>query len=268
MSYIETEFRPASLIAGLKRYSVVMSALILRDIRSRYLGSGWGYLISLGLPLAHIAILMVVNFVLSRLHPYGETALLWYATGIVPFMAFNYMARYITIGFAQNSPLLSFPAVKTLDIVAARVIVEVLGVGLVFGIVFSTLAVFGVDFSPRHVPTAFLAMGLGLILGIGLGIVTALLSKIAPMWNVVGLLFLMLQWAISGVLFVPSHIPEIARDILAYNPVMHVVGIFRSAYYEGYASDWLDIGFTAKCGVSLLFFALATERIVRGRILQ
>jgi capsular polysaccharide transport system permease protein len=268
MSYADADFQPASLLTGFRRYRVVMSALILRDIRSRYFGSAWGYLISLGWPLTHIGVLMILNYVFARVHPYGETALLWYATGIVPFMAFNYMARFITLGFVQNTPLLSFPAVKTLDIVMARVIVEILGAGMVFAIIYATLAAVGVDFFPVHAPTAFYGMAIGLLLGVGLGIIIALLSKIAPMWSVVGFLFLLVQWGISGIFFVPSHIPEIVRDILWYNPVMHSVALFRAGYYEGYAADWLDVGYAVKCGFGLLFVAMSVERIIRGRILQ
>jgi capsular polysaccharide transport system permease protein len=266
MAYSETDFNPAPLMVGLRRYRAVMSALLLRDIKSRYFGSAWGYLISLGWPLAHIAILMAINSILGRMHPYGDSTLLWYASGITPYMVFSYTARFIALGFLMNSPLLSFPEVKTLDILFARVAVEILSSGLVFIVVYLCLAYAGVDFMPVDPAMAFTATSICILNGIGLGIIMALLAKLSLVWNVIGILILIVLWGISGVLFVPSFTFETIRDILVYNPVMHAVSMYRAAYYEGYAADWLDVEYSVKFGLALLAIALVLERILRGRL--
>ena len=89
----------------------VIVALMLHDIRSRMGGSAIGFFV-MGIcwPLSHIVILLIINAGLGRAAPYGESAALWYATGIVPFMAFQYMSRFIMLGIVLKRPLLSFPA--------------------------------------------------------------------------------------------------------------------------------------------------------------
>ncbi|MGL4242965.1 MAG: ABC transporter permease [Beijerinckiaceae bacterium] len=245
-----------------------MGALIMRDIKGRYFGNAWGYVISLGWPLTHIAILMVINRYLGAMQPYGDSALLWYATGIVPFMAFNYTARFIMLGFIQNYPLLSFPIIKPLDIIISRIVVEILSVGIVFCMVFVTLSFFSVDFTPVDFVRAFYALSLCVFGGIGYGLILAIMARISGFWGVIGVLFLIVLWAISGIYFVPSSLPSVALEIFAWNPVMHSVSFFRTAYFDGYASDWLDVAFAVKAGFIAIFLALLTERLLRVRLRQ
>ncbi len=120
------------MAAALISYSHVLRALLLRDIKSRFLGSAWGYLLSIAWPLSHILLLLIIHGVFGRVQPYGDSAAVWYSTGIVPFMAFSYTLRFIVLGLIQNSPLLSFPVVKVTDIVFARALVEIFSVFLVF----------------------------------------------------------------------------------------------------------------------------------------
>jgi capsular polysaccharide transport system permease protein len=262
----EPQFERAPVAEGLRRYGNVMGALLLHDLKSRYFGSVWGYLITLGWPLVHMAVLLVINFFLNRMQPYGDSVVLWFATGIVPFLAFSYIARFTSLGLLLNAPLLSFPVVKTMDIIIARVIVEVLSAAVVFVTVYICLLPLDVDFIPNDVPMAFAAVAIGLLNGIGLGILMSLLSRLSVAWNVAGVLLLIVLWGISGVMFVPSQVPAIARDILALNPVMHSVSMYRAAYYEGYAADWIDVAYSVKFGVALLALALVTERVLRGRL--
>ena len=84
----------------------VLFGLILRDIKTRFGGSIWGYLISLGWPLSHILIILLINLAMGRLPPYGDSAAIWFSTGIVPFMAFSYMSRFIMMAISTNRPLL------------------------------------------------------------------------------------------------------------------------------------------------------------------
>jgi capsular polysaccharide transport system permease protein len=266
VQHVEEQFPRASLAEGLQRYGNVMGALLLRDLKSRYFGSSWGYLISLGWPLSHMALVMTVHFFLTRIQPYGDSTLIWYATGIVPFLAFSYIARFIALGLLLNYPLMNFPVVKTIDIIMARVAVEILGAALTFLVVYLCLLLLDVDFMPVDIPKAFGAVAICLLNGIGLGILMALLARLSIVWNVLGVLILIGLYAISGVLFVPSHMPQVLRDILAYNPIMHSVSMFRAAYFEGYASDWLDVGYSVKFGVAFLAVSLACERLLRGRL--
>jgi hypothetical protein len=122
---------------------------------------------AIGWPLSHVLILLVINTGLGRAVPYGDSAALWWATGVIPFQAFQYMSRFIMMGILLNRPQLSFPVVKVTDILFARPIVEVLNAGLAVLILFVIFWSLGIDFMPRDVVQASLAMLAMMLLGLG-----------------------------------------------------------------------------------------------------
>ncbi|WP_157775290.1 ABC transporter permease [Hartmannibacter diazotrophicus] len=250
------------------RYRQALVALILRDIKTRFFGSAWGYLLAVAWPLTHIAALMTIHTLAGRLPPYGDSGALWFATGIVPFMAFAYMSRMIMFGPVLNRPLLIFPTVKIMDILLARAIVETLSAGIVVIILAIYFTAAGVDFMPYDVPQAFFALGTAMLLGLGFGVINSVIAQAVPMWVTGYSLSIIIYWIASGVFFIPDNLPELARYILSFNPILQAVTWMRSAYYEGYGSLTLDKSYAVGVGVATLFFGLMLERFARGRLLQ
>jgi capsular polysaccharide transport system permease protein len=246
----------------------VLVALMLRDIKTRFGGSEWGFLIAIAWPLSHIVILLLLNVGVGRVVPYGDSAALWFATGVVPFMAFSYMSRFIMLGIVLNRPMLLFPRVKITDILFARAIVEVLSAGCVILILAILFWSNGIDFMPIKPAQACFALGASMLLGLGAGVINAIIGAAYPLWITGYALFMLILWLTSGVFFVASALPESIRYPLSFNPVVHGVEWMRSAYYEGYGASFLDRGYMVGCALVCLFVGLALERMVRGRLLQ
>lgn len=246
----------------------VLIAIMLRDIRTRWVGNHFGMLLSLGWPLSHVLVLLIINTGIGRIAPYGDSAALWFATGVIPFMAFNYMARFIIMGIHYNKTMLVFPAVKVIDILMARAIVEVLSAGTVILILMLIFWAWGIDFMPRDPLQACFALAACMLLGLGIGVINSIIAAALPMWITGFALFTIIMWFASGVFFVPSALPEILRYPLSFNPALHGIEWMRSAYYEGYSGNLLDKNYILGFGVVCLFLGLAVERLVRGRLLQ
>jgi capsular polysaccharide transport system permease protein len=268
MSHVDDAYGPAPIMATLRRYWRSMVALIMRDMKTRYLGSAWGMLISIAWPLGHIVILMSFHLVMGRVQPYGDSAAMWYASGILPFMAFSYMSRFIMVGLVINAPLLSFPAIKILDIIFARAIVEILSTGVVCFCVYLVLLGLDVVFIPQDITTAFFAMFLCVLLGVGFGLLNALLAKVSPFMANLNVLFIIILWLASGVFFLPSQLPELAQYILSFNPLLHSVALARASFYDGYGASFIDTEYTLWFGLTLVALSLFMERLMRGRLLQ
>jgi capsular polysaccharide transport system permease protein len=246
----------------------ILVAIMLRDVRTRFFGSAFGFLLAIGWPLSHIFILLAINTSIGRAAPYGDSAALWFATGVVPFMVFNYMARFTMMGVVMNKPMLSFPVVKVSDIVFARAILELLNAGIVIIATMIIFGVLGIDFVPIDLVQACMALCACMLLGLGFGIVNAVIAGLAPFWMTGYMLFSIIMWVASGVIFVPDVLPEIARYWLSFNPALQGVEWMRSSYYEGYGSGVLDKGYMVSFGLFALFLGLALERVLRGRVLQ
>ena len=252
----------------LKAQCRIIVALMLHDIRSRFGGSALGFVaMAIGWPLSHILICIVIYSFIGRAAPYGDSAALWFATGVVPFLAFQYMSRFIVLGVVMNRPLLSFPVVKVTDIVFAGAIIEVLNAGLVVLIVFAIFWALDIDFMPRDVVQASLALLAMMFLGLAWGVVNAIIAAAVRLWFFVVILIQILLWVSSGIVFVPDALPEAARTALSYLPTVQGVEWMRSAYYDGLGANFLDKTYLICFSVVTLFFGLVLERLVRGKLL-
>jgi capsular polysaccharide transport system permease protein len=238
----------------------ILKALMLRDIRTRFFGHGLGYLIAVAWPLAHIAVLLLIYSFLGRVTPYGSSMTLYFATGLAPTMAFIYASRWIMLSAATNKPLLGFPIVKIADILFARGILEILSSALMVIILLATLAAFGIDVRPASAPQAVEAMCAALLLGLGIGFINALVALIFPLWITAYALIIIVIWMASGVVFVPDTMPEVGRQIVSWNPVLHSVEWMRVAYYGSYNSRTLDKAYLLAFGFGSVFLSLATLR--------
>jgi capsular polysaccharide transport system permease protein len=256
-----------STVGPFRAQGRLLLALMLRDIKTRFGGSEWGFLLAIGWPLSHMVILILLNSLMGRAAPYGDSVALWYATGLVPFMAFSYMSRFIMMGIALNKPLLSFPAVKVTDILFARALVEILSAGAVILILFAIFLYVGVDFVPRDIVQASLALLAMMLLGLGLGVINAILAAAFPQWITGYALLMIIMWLASGVMFIPDALPEVARVPLSYFPPLQGIEWMRSAYYDGYGSSILDRSYLVWFGAAAVFLGLLIERLMRGKLL-
>jgi len=250
-----------------KRQGRVMYALMLRNIRTKFFGNGFGYIVSVGWPLSHILILVIVFSVTGRTAPFGDSTALFVATGIVPFQAFSYMSRFMMLALVKSKQLLAFPEVKVLDMLFAAALVEIMTAFSVV-IVFLIIAWFShIDAIPRDIVQASCALGACILLGIGFGLVNGLICLAFYHWYSGYSLIMILFWLTSGVYFVPDALPAVVREPMAYLPVVQLVEWMRSAYYEGYGEMMLDRTYTIVFGLASIFVGLGLERLMRGYVL-
>lgn len=246
----------------------VLVALLLRDIRSRFFYSAFGYILVILWPLSHILILVGIHSLTNRAIPYGDSASVWFATGVVPFMAFNYMSRNIGLGPVLNRTLLIFPAIKIMDMVTSRVVMEVLNTVTVIISVIVVLELFQIDPFPPNPGEAIFALLSCMLLGVGVGILNAVIALLFPFWVTGYALLLLILWMSSGVFFVPDALPETVRYYLSFNPALQGVEWMRAAYYEGYGGDILDRAYMIKFSIATLLLGLLMERVLRVNLLK
>ena len=247
----------------LVRQTRVLSALILRDIRTRFFGNGLGYLIAIGWPLTHMALLLTLYYMTGRVAPLGSDLLKFLAIAVAPVINYIYMSRFIALAVAMNKPLLNFPITKLLDIILSRAILETACAICCAALLAAILAVMGTDITPDDAPQAAFAFLSTLMLGFGVGIIGGLAATRAPGVVVAIVLLNIVLYATSGVLFMPDAIPEQFRKILIWNPLLHGVEWMREAYYSDYHSSALSKSYILYVGALFLFFGLALERTFR-----
>jgi ABC-type polysaccharide/polyol phosphate export permease/Flp pilus assembly protein TadD len=256
-------------MAAVRTQCRVITALMIREARTRFGESRLGYGWALLEPILHILMLSLVFAVLMHGRPpIGPQFFIFYYTGIIPYHIFVHSSSSMTYAIVANGALLQLPLVATFDVILARGLLEFatdisVAVILLAGFNAIGLAAMPADFG--GVAAAVLAAWL---LGCGCGFVNAVINAFCKSWDKVWAQITRVLYFCSGIFYVPAMMPQWIRDELAWNPVLQAVDWFRAGFFADYAPHWLDRTYMIAAGGSLLAAGLALERGLRHRLCE
>ena len=247
-------------------YAHVIRALMLRDMRTRFGGSYWGYVVVVLWPVAHIFVMVAIMIFRNMPSPMGNDPILFVATGAVPALVFQYTSRESMKAIVLNRPLMYYPQVKTFDIMVARFLVETVKgfQGLI--IVVTILVFFGVDPVPANPLMAIEGYLMSLLLGLGIGSVNIGIMAFFPGWLWGYIVITILIYMTSGVFFLPHLLPVELYDIMKWNPMVHIIEWVRCGYNPQLGIS-IDYTYVIGWGFGSLCLGLLMERTVVRRLL-
>lgn len=155
---------------------------MLRDMRSRFGGNYWGYLVQVLWPCAHLAIIVGVMAFRGMKSPMGDDPMMFVASGALPALAFQYISREVMKGYLIHKSLTCFPHVKRFDTVVARILVEIVSSFMGVCLVFLVLICFGADPIPVDMMAAIGGYLTAIALRIGVGTISVGICSVFPRW--------------------------------------------------------------------------------------
>ena len=245
------------------------TSMILREMRSKFgeqkLSYAWALLEPLGWVLMMSTIFMAMG---SHAPPLGDSFLLFFTTGLVPFSAFKDTSNVVRNAVKQNKPLLFFPIIKPIDTFVSRAVLEALTQVAVFALIIGSYSFIHQDL-PRadwlNVAIPFLLLA---ILGFNVGIINCVITAHFKAWEKIWGVLSRPLFILSGIFYVADSLPVQARNVLWWNPMMHCVEWLRTGFFPGFHSNFLDLHYVFATTFGGLFIALALERIFRNKILE
>jgi capsular polysaccharide transport system permease protein len=165
--------------------------------------------------------------------------------------------------FDANRALLTYPIIKDVDTLIARALLISTTYIVIMVIFYTTLILFGLaqwPTHPEHLILAFLATAL---LGLGFGTLNAVIISLWDTWAQIEKVLTRPLFFISAIFYVPSQLPPQAREVLQWNPVLHLVEWFRHGFYPNYNSMLLDVWYPVGIGAGMLLLGLLGERLFR-----
>jgi len=254
---------------GLRQQAVVIEALILREVRTRFGKHRMGYLWALVEPCLFIGMWLAIYYwfrVGVMIH--DMTPVLFMSSGLVPFLAFRRVAQFVEDSISSNTSLLQFPLVKSIDTFLARFILESATQVLVGAIIFLSLIILGLAKPPSNLLQLFVSGGALLGLGFGLGVFNCMIEAHLPAYGKISsMLFRVLFWT-SGVFFLIDKFPKPIQEVLQWNPVLHGVELFRSSWSHTYQTPVGSIWYMLIWIFGFLLVGLVLERSARREILE
>ena len=230
----------------------VVLALMLREMSTTY-GKTWGgYIWAIIEPVGGIVLLTFIFSISLREPPLGTNFAIFYASGLLPFLFYMKMAGKMAQAINFSRPLLHYPAVTFADALIARALMNA-ATELLVGILVLTFILTTMETrTDLQVLQLALAYLMAFVLGVGVGITNCFLFAWFPVWdNLWGVLNKPL-FIMSCLFFVYDDIPQPYADWLWWNPLIHVVGQSRHAFYFSYSASYVSVPYVMGLGLGLI----------------
>lgn len=236
-----------------------LSALILREISSTYGRTSFGFLWAIVEPAAAILLLTLVFSVTVRTPGLGTSFALYYASGLLPFIAYSEISTKVAQSLRFSKPLLAFPVITFVDPFLARVLLGATVHMIIAMIVFTVIILgFGLDVI-LNFPLLLLGYAMSFSLAFGVGLMNSFLFMKFPFWERLWGIVTRPLFFVSCIFFLFETVPDPYRDFLWYNPLVHVVGMVRQGIYATYEPTYVSIVYVfgiAMCLITLGFLLL------------
>ncbi len=212
----------------------LLSSLVIRDIKGRYIGSAMGILWNIITPILQLIVYTIVFSTIMKVKvgpQEGTTSFVAFLfCGLIPWNAFAETIQRSTMVIIENASLvkkIKFPTeILVIYLVISSFIHELIGLS-VFIILLGWLG--QLPHLPVLILPAIFALQLILTLGLSL-LVSALNVYIRDIAHIMGLV--MMVWFYATPIVYPFNmIPERFRFILYFNPMAILVTLYRNLFF-------------------------------------
>lgn len=236
--------RPEGLleVAKLPRFATIRSigALILREMSTSYGRTPGGYIWAILEPTLAIVLLVAIFSLGFRSPPIGTNFAIYYASGVLPFYMFVITSTRIAQAINFSNQLLAYPRVTFLDAILARLILSVLTQALVTVLIYTVILTTMDTRTILDLPALVLSLTMAAAIGLGIGLLNCVLTSRYAIWHTIWSVATRPLGFLSGVIFLPSRVPQPYRDWLEWNPILHVTGQSRKGFYNSYDGDYVS----------------------------
>lgn len=249
-------------------FSVALSALILREMTTRFGRNGLGYMWAVIRQMVFIGFFFLLFELRGRHLPYGVSILAFLITGINSFFIFRNTVGQLKKALKSNINLLYFRQISPFSIYASRAILETLTGVFIFALLVLILRITGEQIrmtSLLQVLSVLLLLG---AFGACYGLFIATASTFIPALDAFEAVIGRVLFFTSGIFFYANELPKEIREVLMWNPLLHLIELLREGFFDTYTAKYASLGYVSGWLISFFFFALVLERIGRRRILE
>lgn len=241
----------------------VIHALMLRETRTMYGKSKFGYLWAVINTAFGICLMWVIRGFIRSMDPYGLELPMFLLCGFTAWSCFNSSVTKVSSAVSSNLSLLYYSKVRHFDLIVARVLL--LGATNVF--VFICLATFfyliGYKFEITTLWPFIIAWFYLLLLGTGVGAMCCALTRYFPSTMMFVNMIMRVGMFLSGVMWSYMRLPHWMVEYALLNPVFQLIEYSRTSFSYIYPGDVLDVPYTTFWTIAVLTVGLGAEILTR-----
>lgn len=216
-------------------------ALMLREMSTTYGRSPGGYVWAVLEPAAGIGLLTVIFLATGfRTPPLGDNFALFYASGLLPLFTFQGTGNKLMSAINFSKSLLAYPSITYVDALLGRFLLNYFTQVMVAILLLGVIVTFSDTKTVFIAEKMLLAYAMLAAMTLGIGTLNCFLASMYPVWQQVWSIATRPLFIISGIFFLFDSIPQPYQDWLWWNPLIHVIGASRSAFYVGYDAAYVS----------------------------
>ncbi|MHA6718615.1 ABC transporter permease [Sphingomonas sp. RS6] len=242
----------------------VVYALLMRELLTRYgrnnIGFLWLFLEPMMFTIAITLIWTATRGVHGSSIPITEFAL----TGYSAMLLWRTLPGRCMHAIQSNVHLLHHRQVTVLDVFYSRILLEQGAVTSSFVILGVLFWIYGWLEPPEDTLKVLAGWSLIAWFGAGLALTMAGLAErfemIEKLWSPTSYIL----FPFSGAAFLADSLPEKAREIVLYIPMLHGTELIRDGFFGSYFTPHYDVGYLISWNLGLTLFGLSQVRRIGG----
>ena len=230
----------------------VIAALVMRELKSRFLRHRLGFVMVLAEPLLHLfLVMMMFGYIRGHAADRLENFPVFLLVGIIPFLLFrNLTMRTMASGTGQRQ-LMSFRQIQPIDVILANAIIQLAISLFSCAVMLVLLGWLGFDVIPTA-PLQWIGLMLLVVpLGIGLGLVLSVICRAVPEARIFIRMSFLPLYFLSGILHPLYMVPPEVAQWLLWNPLLRISELSRKSFFFNYPMPY-DVGVDYVLFVTLL----------------
>jgi len=222
----------------------IVRALAFRDQRERISKSPFGAPGLLLEPLLFVVIILILRLLLRVREIEFMSPVLWLASGFVVYYLFTKIAIKALTGIARSQRLADLRRIRPLDFLIAGAVVELQIYGTCLFFVVLAVSLFQWQIPVADPGAAVLLFLLVAVTALGVGLTSLIVGHRFKVFKFVVEVVIkqLLLWT-SGLFYVPAMLPDNARALLLWNPLLHGIELFRHAMQPTYPIPGISLSY-------------------------
>ena len=261
-----TRWALGDLLRLLRVQERVIGALVLRELHTRYGRENIGFLWVVGEPILFCAGVAILWTAIRPAHEHGLPMTAFVITGYVPLTMWRHCMFRAVKAFEANGSLLFHRQVTPLDIILARVVLEVIGSLIAGMVVMLGAMVLGFMDPPRDYGMLYLGLGFQILFCLASALLVATLSEMSDLVEKSVQVFSYLAIPFSGAFTMADWLPARFRWFLLWSPSVNNIEMIRGGQFGNAVHPHYSIPYDLSVSLALILLGLALTLGIRRHI--
>lgn len=257
------------LLDAMRVQVTVVGALMMREIHTRYGRENLGFVWLIVEPLMFCMGVIVIWTAIHGRYEHGIPILAFVMTGYLPLTLWRHVTNRAVHCFRANATLLYHRQVKMVDLLLARIILEIYGAMIAYAVIAFIFYSVGLYALPRDWGLFYLGWFYFILFSIGIGLIIGSLTEIFEwMEKLIGP-FMYFMLPICGVFFMADWLPERARRAALYVPTVNAFELIRAGQFGPSVRVHYDLVYESfACAVLIALGLILCRKVHRHLIIE